>query len=101
MEGEVQVVVFLGTEVVVCKDRKAGAKGMALVGRALEEVVARQLETQTGEKPEWRKSNPGKEGAKVASQWWLSHGKSECGFLRGIGHQHEGERDDLGNNPSG
>ena len=75
MEGEVQVMVFLGTEVVVRKDRKAGAKGMALVGRALEEVVARPLETQTGEKPEWRKSNPGKEEAKVASQWWLSHGK--------------------------
>ena len=91
-----QGAVFLGTEVVVRKDRKAGAKGMALVGRALEEVVARPLETQTGEKPEWRKSNPGKEEAKVASQWWLSHGKSECGFPRGTGHQHEGERDDLG-----
>ena len=34
MEGEVQVVVFLGTEVVVRKDRKAGAEGMAQVGRA-------------------------------------------------------------------
>ena len=95
MEGKVQVVVFLGTEVVVRKDRKAGAEGMALVGWALEEVV------QTGEKPQWRKSNPGKEGAEVASQWWLSHGKSECGFLRGTGLQHESERDDLGKNASG
>ena len=88
MEGEAQVVVFLGTEVVVRKDWKAGAKGMALVERVLEE----------GEKPEWGKSNPGKEGAKVASQRRLSHGK--CGFLHGTGHQHEGERDDLGKNPS-
>ena len=38
-----QVVVFLGTEVVVRKDRKAGAEGMAQVGRA-EEVVARPPE---------------------------------------------------------
>ena len=100
MEGEAQVVVFLGKEVVVRKDRKAGAKGMALVGRALEEVVARPLETQTGEKPEWRKSNLGKEGAKVASQRKLNHGKSKCGCPRGTRHQHEGERDDLGKNPS-
>ena len=49
----------------------------------------------------WQTSNPGKEGAEVASQWWLSHGKSECGFLHGIRHRHEGERDDLGKNPSG
>ena len=50
---------------------KAGARG----------VVARPLETLMGEKPEWRKSNPGREEAGVASRWWLSRGKSECGFL--------------------
>ena len=54
MEGEGQVVVFLGTEVVVHKDRKVGAEGMAQVGRA-EEVVARPPETlkegQSGESP--------------------------------------------------
>ena len=100
MEGEGQVVVFLGTEVVVRKDRKAGAEGMAQVGRA-EEVVARPPEKLKEGKPKWQTSNPGKEGAEVASQWWLSHGKSECGFPRGTRHRHEGERDDLGKNPSG
>ena len=94
-----QVVVSLGTEVVVRKDRKAGAEGMAQVGRAPEEVVARPLEKLKGEKPRWQKSTPGKEGAGVASQW--RHGKSKCGFPRDTGHQHEGERDDLGKNPSG
>ena len=101
MEGEAQVVVFLGMEVVVRKDRKAGAEGLAQVGRAPEEVVAHPPEKLKGEKPRCQTSNPGKEGAKVASQWWLNHGKSKCGSPRGTGHQHEGERDDLGKNPSG
>ena len=38
---------------------------------------------------------------KDVSQCWLNHGKSECGFPRGTGHQHQGERDNLGKNPSG
>ena len=33
MEGEAEVVAFLGAEVVVRKDRKAGAEGMAQVDR--------------------------------------------------------------------
>ena len=98
---EAQVVVSLGTEVVVRKDRKAGAEEMAQVGRAAEEVVARPLEKLTGEKPKWQKSTLGKEGEGVASQWRLSHGKSKCGFPRDTRHQHEGDRDDLENNPSG
>ena len=53
MEGEGQVVVFLGTEVV-------GAKGMAQVGRA-EEVVARPTEKLREGKPRWQTSNPGKD----------------------------------------
>ena len=82
MEGEAQVVVSLGTDVVVRKDRKAGAEGMAQVGRAPEEVVARPLEKLKGEKPRWQRSSPGKDGARVASQRRLSHGKSKCGFPR-------------------
>ena len=42
-------------------------EGMAQVGRA-EEVVARPPEKLKEGKPEWRKSNLGKEGAEVASQ---------------------------------
>ena len=101
MEGVAQALVSLGTQVVVCRERKAEAEGMALVGRALEEVVARPLETQTGERPEWRKSNPGREGAGVVSQRWQNRGKSECGFLRDRGHQHANGHDDLGKSPSG
>ena len=56
---------------VVRKDRKAGAEGMAQVGRA-EEVLARPLEKLKEGKPRWQTSNPGKEGAEVASQWCLS-----------------------------
>ena len=93
--------VFLGTEAVVQKDGKEGAEGMAQVGRAPEEVVAHPPEKLKGGKPGCQTSNPGKEGAKVASQWWLSHGKSKCCFPSGTRHQHEGERDDLGKNPSG
>ena len=85
MEGrEAQVVVSLGTDVVVPKV-KAGAEGMAQVGRAPEEVVAHPHEKLKGGKPRWQRSSPGKEGERVA------------GFPRGTGHQHEGERD----NPSG
>ena len=48
--------VFLGTDMVVRKDQKAGAEGMAQVGRAPEEVVARPLEklkegSQRGKSP--------------------------------------------------
>ena len=92
--------VSLGTEVVVRKDRKAGAE-MWQARWAPEEVVARPLEKLMGEKPRWQKSSPGREEAGVASRSWLSHGKSKCGFPRDTGHQHEGERDDLGKNPSG
>ena len=53
MEGEGQVVVFLGTEVVVRKGRKAGAEGMAQVGRA-EEVVAHPPEKLEEGKPKWQ-----------------------------------------------
>ena len=101
MEEEAQVVVFLGTMWWCARTWKAGAEGMAQVGRAPEEVVAHPPEKLKEEKPRWQTSNPGKEGANVASQWRLSHGKSKCGFPRGTGHQHEGERDDLGKNPSG
>ena len=85
----------LGTEVVVRKDWKAVVEGMGQARWAPEEVVARPLEMLMGEKPEWRKLSPGKEGAGVASQWRLNHGKSKSGFPRDTGHQHEGERDDL------
>ena len=97
--GGAQVVVSLGTEVVVRKDWKAGAE-MWQARWAPQEVVARPLEKLMGEKPRWQKSSPGKEGARVASQWRLNHGKSKCGFPRDTGYQHEGERDDLGKNPS-
>ena len=100
MEGGAQALVSLGTQVVVCKGRKAGAEGMALVGQPLEEVVARPLETQTGERPEWRKSNPGREGARVSSQRWQNREKSECGFPRDTGLQHADGHDDLGKSPS-
>ena len=84
------------------KDWKAGAEGMAQVVRAPEEIVARPLEKLKGGKPRWQKSNPRKEGAGVASQWRLNNGKSECGFLCCIQDTDtEGERDDLGKNPSG
>ena len=99
MEGA-QAVESLGTKVEVRKDWKAVVGEMAQVGRAPEEVV-HLPEKLTGEKPRWQKSSPGKEGATVASQWRLNHGKSKCGYARGTGHQHEGERDDLGKNPSG
>ena len=95
MEGEAQVVVFLGIEEVVRKDRRAEAEGMAQVVRAPQEVVAHPPEKLKAEKPRWQTSNPGKEGAKVASRWRLSHGKSKCGFPRGTGHQHEGERESI------
>ena len=99
MEGEAQVVVFLGTEVVAHMDRKAGAEGMAQVGRAPEEVVAHPPEKLKGGKGAKRPILE-KKGAKVASRW-LSHGKSKCGFPRGTRHQHECERDDFGKNASG
>ena len=54
--GEALVVVFLGTDVVVRKDRKAGAEGMAQVVRAPEKVVARPLEKLKEGKPRWQKS---------------------------------------------
>ena len=83
----------LGTEAVARKDWKAVAEGMGQARWAPEEVVARPLERLMGGKPMWQKSSP--------SQWRLNHGKSKCGFPREKGHQHEGERDDLGKNPSG
>ena len=91
----------LGTKVEVRKDWKAVVGQMAHVERVPEEVEAHPLEKLMGEKPRWQKSNPGKEGATIASQWRLNHGKSKRGYPRGTGHQHEGERDELGKNPSG
>ena len=101
VEEVAQAVESLGTEKVVRKDRKAAAEGMAQAKWVPVEVVARPLEILVGEKPRWQKSSVGKEGAGVASQWRLNHGKSKCGFPRNTGHQHEGERDDLEKNPSG
>ena len=59
----------LGTKVEVRKDWKAVVGEMAQVGRTPEEVVAHRPEKLMGEMPRWQKSNPGKEGAGVASQW--------------------------------
>ena len=99
--GGAQVVVSLWHRCGGAQGPEGGAEGKAQVGRAPEEVVARPLEKLKGGKPRWQKSSPGKEGARVASQRKLSHGKSKCGFPRDTGHQHEGERDDLGKNSSG
>ena len=101
MERVAQAVESLGTEKVVRKDWKVVAEGMAQARWAPEEVGARPLEILMGVKPMWQTSSPGKEGAGVASQWRLNHGKSKCGFPRDTGHQRVGERDDLGTNPSG
>ena len=83
------------------KDWKAVVGEMAQVGRAPEEVVAHQPEKLMGEKPGWQKSNPGRGGATIASQWRLNHGKSKCGCPRGTGHQLAAGHDDLGKIPSG
>ena len=64
-----EAVESLGTKVEVRKDWKAVVGQMAHVGRAPEEVEAHPLEKLMGEKPRWQKSNPGKEGATIASQW--------------------------------
>ena len=82
------------------KDWKAVAEEMEQVG-CQRRFLAHPPEKLMAEKPRWEKSNHGKEGTGVASQWSLNHGKSKCGFPRGTGHHHEGERDDLGKNPSG
>ena len=74
---------------------------MAHARWAPEEVVARPHEILMGGMPRWQESSPGKEGAGVASQWRLNHGKSKSSFPRDTGHQHEGERDDPGKSPSG
>ena len=89
MERGAQDVESLGTKVEARKDWIAVVGEMAQVGRAPEEVVAHPPEKQR-----WQKYNPGKEGARVASQWRLSHGKSGCGFPTS-GH------DDLRRSPSG
>ena len=78
--GAAQAVESIGTEKVVRKDWKAAAEGMAQARWAPEKVVARPLETLMGVKSNWQKSNPGKEGAGVASQWRLNHGKSKVRF---------------------
>ena len=98
MAGVAQAVESLGTKVEVRKDWKAVVGQM---GRAPEEVEAHPLEKLMGEKSRWQKSNPGKEGATIASQWRLNRGKSKCGYPRGTGHQHARGHDDLGKNPSG
>ena len=77
MEGAAQAVESLGTEKVVRKDWKAAMEVMGQARWAPEEAVARPLEKLMGEKPEWRNSSPGKEGAGVASQW--NHRKSKSG----------------------
>ena len=97
-----QAVVPLGMQVGVRKGWKVVAEWTAQGKWAPEGGVAHLLETQMGEKPEWQKSNPGKEEARVASRKWLSRGKSECGFPRDTGHQqHADGHDDLGKSPSG
>ena len=91
MAGVAQAVESLGTKVEVRKDWKAVVAEMVQVGWAPKEIVAHLPAKLMREKP-----SPILEREEtVASQWELNHGKLQCGYPQGAGHQHKGEGDDL------